>query len=86
MFPFFTPEVTKQNLTKLKLVDQYKFGRPVPQPVDKVVDTVAEISKVLKDPAHYPTVESKVFESTACNFSIVADVYVTDLDLPHHAC
>ncbi|TBU62473.1 heme peroxidase [Dichomitus squalens] len=74
LFPFFTPQVTKQNLTKLHLVDQYDFQRPVPQPVDKIVDTVADISKILKDPAHYPTVESKVFESTASKFSVVVDV------------
>ena len=76
MFPFFTPEVTKKNLTKLHLADQYKFERPVTKPVDKVVDTVADISKILKNPAGFHTVESQVFEKTSSNFSVVADVYV----------
>ncbi|PIL31281.1 cytochrome P450 [Ganoderma sinense ZZ0214-1] len=74
LFPFFTPEVTKKNLTKLHLVDQYQFGRPVTKPVDKVVDTVADISKILKNPAGFHTVESQVFEKTSSNFTVVGDV------------
>lgn len=63
-------------MTKLHLVDQYQFNRPVAKPVDKVVGTVTDISKILKNPAGYHTVESKVFEKTSSNFSVVADVYV----------
>ncbi len=76
MFPFFTPEVTKKNLTKLHLADQYQFDRPVTKPVNKIVDTVTDISKILKNPAGYHTVESQVFEKTSSKFSVVADVYV----------
>ncbi|KAJ1305568.1 hypothetical protein OPQ81_000568 [Rhizoctonia solani] len=38
LFPFFTPETTKKNLTKLQLVDQYNFARPhetrIPKPLN----------------------------------------------------
>lgn len=53
LFPFFTPAVMKENLTKLKLVDQYTGmdgKRPQPLPVPKVVDTIAGLKYVLADP------------------------------------
>lgn len=49
LFPFFTPDVTKGNLTKLGIADKYTFNRPVPQPIPKVVDTIAGIRYVFKD-------------------------------------
>jgi linoleate 10R-lipoxygenase len=56
LFPFFTPSVTKQNLTNLGLLSQYadyNGTRPKPQPVPKVVDTIAGIKYIFKDPVRY---------------------------------
>ncbi|KAI0081382.1 heme peroxidase [Panus rudis PR-1116 ss-1] len=49
LFPFFTPEVTRQNLTKLGIADQYLFDRPQAQPIPKVVDTLTGIRYVFND-------------------------------------
>ncbi|GJJ14559.1 hypothetical protein Clacol_008824 [Clathrus columnatus] len=49
LFPLFTPEITKGNLTKLGIVDKYTFNRPVPQPIPKIVDTISGIRYVFND-------------------------------------
>ncbi|KAI0071441.1 heme peroxidase [Panus rudis PR-1116 ss-1] len=49
LFPFFTPEVTRKNLTKLGIVDEYTFERPKPGPIPKVVDTLKGIDYVFSD-------------------------------------
>ncbi|GJJ13725.1 hypothetical protein Clacol_007981 [Clathrus columnatus] len=46
LFPFFTPETTRGNLTKLRIVDKYTFNRPAPQPIPKIVDTISGIRYV----------------------------------------
>ncbi|KAI0756453.1 heme peroxidase [Daedaleopsis nitida] len=74
LFPFFTPEVTQYNLGKLGIADSYKLSRPVIKPVEKVVDTLAEIGKILNDSVNYKAVESEVFAQTASQFSVVANV------------
>lgn len=56
LYPFFTPSVTRQNLTRLGIFDQYTDydgKRPTPQPVPRIVDTVAGIQYVLKNPKKY---------------------------------
>lgn len=76
MFPFFTPDVTKTNLSKLGIADQYTFERPVAKPVEKIVDNVKDIGAILKDATGYRTVESEVFAQTASKFSVVANACV----------
>lgn len=76
MFPFFTPDVTKTNLSKLGIADQYTFERPVAKPVEKIVDNVKDIGAILKDTTGYRTVESEVFAQTASKFSVVANACV----------
>lgn len=49
LFPFFIPEVTHQNLTKLGIVDKYDFARPVAQPIPKVLNTLTGIRYVFND-------------------------------------
>ncbi|THH11068.1 hypothetical protein EW145_g888 [Phellinidium pouzarii] len=49
LFPFFTPEVTHQNLTKLGIVDNYDFKRPVATPIPKVLNTLTGIRYVFND-------------------------------------
>lgn len=56
LFPFFTPQITKQNLTKLGIVDQYNFERPQAKPIPKVVDTLAGIKHIFNDPTRYKVV------------------------------
>ncbi|OBZ79068.1 Psi-producing oxygenase A [Grifola frondosa] len=55
LFPFFIPEVTRQNLTKLGLVDQYSFERPVAKPAHKTVETLPGIQSVLGDVKKFQT-------------------------------
>ncbi|KAI0778881.1 heme peroxidase [Trametes elegans] len=74
LFPFATPTVTQTNLKNLGILDSYDIKRPVPQPESKIVNTVADIASVLGAPQKYQTFESKVFASTASEFSIVANV------------
>ena len=49
LFPFFTPATTKDNLTKLGVVEKYDLARPKPQPIPKVVDTISGIRYVFTD-------------------------------------
>ncbi|KAI5117531.1 hypothetical protein M0805_004764 [Coniferiporia weirii] len=49
LFPFFIPEVTKQNLTKLGIADKYDFSRPKATPVPKVLNTLTGIRYVFND-------------------------------------
>lgn len=49
LFPFFTPTVTKENLTRLGIVDQYDFVRPKPKPIPIVLDTLQGIRYVFND-------------------------------------
>ncbi|EPS97159.1 hypothetical protein FOMPIDRAFT_95975 [Fomitopsis schrenkii] len=53
LFPFFTPEVTRKNLTKLGLADKYAYERPVTQPVPKVLNTLTGIRHVFADPSKF---------------------------------
>ena len=55
LFPFFTPETTKKNLTKLGIADKYDFSRPKPQPIPKIVDTIAGIRYVFNDAVKFRT-------------------------------
>ena len=50
LFPFFIPEVTKQNLTKLNMLQGYDFSRPKPTPVPTVLNTFTGIRQVFNDP------------------------------------
>ena len=59
LFPFFTPEVTKQNLTKLGIADKYDYSRPVAQPVPKVLGTLTGIRHVFADPTKYIQIYTK---------------------------
>ncbi|KAH9932122.1 heme peroxidase [Epithele typhae] len=74
LFPFFTPEVTKKNLTKLKVLPSYDVARPVALPPAKIVNTLTDIAATLHDRKKYATYESGVFKTTACEFSVVANV------------
>ncbi|TCD62866.1 hypothetical protein EIP91_006272 [Steccherinum ochraceum] len=56
LYPFFTPEVTRQNLTKLGIAEKYDFNRPKPQPIPKVVDTLTGIRYVFNDSTKFKTV------------------------------
>ncbi|TDL26424.1 heme peroxidase [Rickenella mellea] len=56
LFPFFTPTVTKQNLTKLGLADKYDFNRPKATPVPKVLNTLTGIRHVFADYTKYKTI------------------------------
>lgn len=49
LFPFSTPETTRNNLTRLRLADKYSFERPTAQPIPKVVDTIQGIKAVFGD-------------------------------------
>lgn len=49
LFPFFTPEVTRKNLTKLGIVDAYEFTRPISIPVPKILNTLSGIRYVFSD-------------------------------------
>ena len=49
LFPFFTPETSRKNLTKLNLVKKYTFERPKAIPVTKVVHTFQGIDQVFKN-------------------------------------
>ena len=40
---------TKNNLTKLGIVDKYDLERPKPQPIPKVVDTISGIRYVFAE-------------------------------------
>ncbi|KZT00985.1 heme peroxidase [Laetiporus sulphureus 93-53] len=53
LFPFFTPEITKTNLTKLGIADKYDYSRPVAQPIPKVLNTLTGIRHVFADPTKY---------------------------------
>ncbi|CAE6450365.1 unnamed protein product [Rhizoctonia solani] len=53
LFPFFTPETTKQNLTKLKLVDQYDFARPHEAPIPKPLNNFTAINYVSNEITKY---------------------------------
>ena len=44
------------------------------KPVEKPVETIAEIAKYLNNSTSYKTVESEVFVQTASQFSVVANV------------
>ncbi|CAE6433839.1 unnamed protein product [Rhizoctonia solani] len=46
LFPFFTPETTKQNLIKLRLVDHYDFTRPHETPIPKPLNNFTAIKYV----------------------------------------
>ena len=53
LFPFSTPETTKFNLTKLGIADKYDFNHPKAAPIPKVIDTIAAIRTVFKDPTNF---------------------------------
>ncbi|KDN41575.1 hypothetical protein RSAG8_07376, partial [Rhizoctonia solani AG-8 WAC10335] len=53
LFPFFTPETTKQNLTKLKLADQYDFARPRETPIPKPLNNFTAIKYVSNEITKY---------------------------------
>lgn len=58
LFPFFTPAVSKENLTNLHVRTQYTGWdgvRPKPMPVPKVVDTVEGIRHVFTHPERFGT-------------------------------
>ena len=76
LFPFFTPTVTKQNLTKLGIANAYTFERPVAKPVAKIVDTAKDILAIVKDTVNYKAVESEVFSQTPSKCSVIANVCV----------
>ncbi|KAL4246560.1 hypothetical protein ABKN59_008750 [Abortiporus biennis] len=62
LFPFFTPETTRKNLTTLakkgiiKSVDDYSFDRPKVQPIPKVVATLEGIQYVTGNNDKFKTV------------------------------
>ncbi|KAH8111877.1 heme peroxidase [Phellopilus nigrolimitatus] len=49
LFPFFTPQVTFQNLTKLGIAEKYDFNRPKTTPIPKVLNTLTGIRYVFND-------------------------------------
>ena len=49
MFPFFTPDVTRKNLTNLGIADKYDYSRPKATPVPKVLNTLTGIRYVFDD-------------------------------------
>ena len=58
LFPFFTPAVMRDNLQRLGTEGQYSGldgRRPAPAPVPAVVDTIAGIDFVMRDPATFGT-------------------------------
>ena len=55
LFPFFTPETTKENLANLKIAEKYDFARPKPLPIPKVVDTLQGIRTVFTDNVTFKT-------------------------------
>ncbi|KAL4246542.1 hypothetical protein ABKN59_008749 [Abortiporus biennis] len=62
LFPFFTPDTTRKNLTNLanqgiiKSVDTYFFDRPPIEPIPKLVDTLQGIRYVTGDNNKFKTV------------------------------
>ncbi|KAI8981356.1 heme peroxidase [Trametes punicea] len=74
LFPFFTPEVTKKNLTNLHIIDSYELSRPVAQPLPQVIDTVDDIARVLSNSQRYKTFNNALFARTASNVSVLADL------------
>ncbi|KAG8753435.1 hypothetical protein FRC11_007438 [Ceratobasidium sp. 423] len=53
LFPFFTPETTKQNLTKLEKADQYDFTRPSETPIPKPLNNFTAIKHVSNEVTKY---------------------------------
>ncbi|GJE97837.1 heme peroxidase [Phanerochaete sordida] len=56
LFPFFTPEIMKTNLAKLKIVQNYSGmdgKRPQPLPVPTVVDTIKGLECIFKNPSTF---------------------------------
>ncbi|KAI0752622.1 heme peroxidase [Daedaleopsis nitida] len=73
LFPFFTPEVTQINLTKLGHVDSYKFTRPVVKPLEMVIESLQEVSAILNDNTTYKAVENEAFADNAGKFAALAN-------------
>ncbi|OSD00891.1 heme peroxidase [Trametes coccinea BRFM310] len=74
LFPFFTPDVTKTNLTNLKILDSYDRSRPVARPLPVVIDTVDDVARILKDSQRYKTFDNDLFTKTASNVSVLANL------------
>ncbi|MCV2423659.1 hypothetical protein LNV47_24045 [Paucibacter sp. DJ4R-1] len=53
LFPFFTPESTKENLTKLGLANLYDFNRPNEAPIPKPLNNFTAIKHVSNDITKY---------------------------------
>ena len=66
----------KKYLNKLDVLDSYTLDRPVAQPDPKVVNTIADISAILKDRANYEAYEGVMFTKTAAKFSALANMCV----------
>lgn len=68
LFPFFTPDVTKKNLTNLAKkgivpsVDLYDFSRPKAIAPAKVVDTLTGIHHVFNSPEKFKTLYLRDFK------------------------
>lgn len=60
----------------MRITDAYDISRPVAQSLPKVINTVADISAILKDEANYKAYQSIMFEKTAARFSALSNVYV----------
>ncbi|CDO73377.1 hypothetical protein BN946_scf185013.g11 [Trametes cinnabarina] len=74
LFPFFTPEVTKTNLTNLHILGSYDLSRPVPQPQPLVIESVDEVTRILTDGQRYKVFDNDLFAKTASNVSVLANL------------
>ncbi|KAI0079537.1 heme peroxidase [Panus rudis PR-1116 ss-1] len=59
LFPFFTPDTTRENLKKLGVLAKYNDKRPVPQPIPKVVNTLKGIRYVFDNFETFKTTYSE---------------------------
>lgn len=61
------------SLTRLGLVDQYTFNRPIPAPIPKVLSTFTGIKYVFNDPSRFPTVYDMKGLGNGYGFMLVFD-------------
>ncbi|KAI0789558.1 heme peroxidase [Abortiporus biennis] len=86
LFPFFTPETTRQNLTKLaeqqiiQKVEDYSFTRPKAQPIPKVLDTIKGIRYASSHPEKFKNVIKSHMELCTQGYG---NVLVFDDKVPH---
>ena len=72
-FPFFTPQKMKTSLSRLQLVDQYTFTRPIATPIPKILNTFTGIKYVFNSPLIFPTAYDMSGLGNGYGFMLVFD-------------